>query len=267
MGSLTKRLRLLMSCAAALLSCAPLTQASHPDLSVPTRDPEITQQLAQTLGFIFSITVQDYFIASRWNRPGSANLVETRLLTPFEVWGQKNLLRLSVPFRTESELGPGLSDVRLFDLLIFKMSGGFWGVGPVFNLGINRGPGIDTLQLGPAAAIIITSAKLSIGALNQNFFSGDVAFTTLQPILVYQPTKSWTLSLGELPLVYNFKKSRFAVFSVGLQIGYTADIANQPVRFFINPQYNTRSSTQLYRWTFASGFTLPLLPPKFPKPE
>lgn len=226
-------------------------------------DDEVSQALSQTLSSLFSITIQDYFIASRWNRPGTANLVEFRTLTPFSLWGQNNLLRLNVPFRTESELGPGLSDVRLFDLVLFQTDSGFWGVGPVFNLGINRGPGIDTIQVGPVAAWVTTAIEsLSIGILNQNFFSAQRAFSTLQPILVYRPSARWTIGLGELPLVYDWNDGQFAVFSIGVQIGLLFKAGSQPLRIFVNPQFNTKSSTQLYRWTIATGVTLPLLPPR-----
>lgn len=220
------------------------------------------KELAQTIASLFSITIQNYFIASQWDRPGTANVVDFRTLIPFKVWDQENLLRLDLPFRTQSALGPGLADSRLFDLLMFQTEKINWGVGPVFNLGVNRGPGVDAFQTGPAAAVTYSnSPAFSFGLLNQNFLSGQVTVTTLQPILVYNPGPVWTISLGELPLVYNWRKSQFAVFSVGLQVGALVKIARQPVRFFVNPQYNTKSSTELYQWTIASGMTLPLKSP------
>lgn len=222
---------------------------------------DLTMAMAQTLSALSSITVRDYFVASRWNRPGETNIVEFQSLTPFKAWDQENLMRLNIPFRTASDLGPGLSDVRLFDLVMLKTGVGFWGVGPVFNLGIYRGPGIDAFQAGPATTFVFThSPWFSFGFLNQNFFSSQVALSTFQPIFVYRPTRVFTLSLGELPLVYNWKQGSFAVFSMGFQIGATANLAGQPVRLFLNPQYNTKSSTELYKWTIASGITLPLKP-------
>lgn len=237
---------------------------SQDNIQLSELEPEpenINQSLAQTLASVFSITIQDYFIASRWNQPGTANLVELRLLVPFKAWRQANLLRLNLPFRTQSELGPGLSDARVFDLILFETDWGLWGIGPIFNLGINRGPGIDTLQAGPVAAFVVTSIrKLRIGLLNQNLFSNQVALSTLQPIIVYQLSDSWTVGLGELPLVYNWNEGVFSVFSVGIQLGFLFHVAQQPIRLFVNPQYNTKSSTQLYQWTIASGVTLPLVP-------
>lgn len=240
---------LLLGC--GLLSCG----------AGPSSPKDVNPELAHPLGSLFSLTIRNYFIASRWNQPGTANVVEFQSVIPFEVWKQKNLTRLSVPFRTQSELGPGLSDVRLFDLLVFPTRRGFWGVGPVFNLGINRGPGVDALQGGPAAAFVIAPTEgLRVGFLNQNFFNEQVAFSALQPILSYQAGNSWTIGLGELPLVYNWNTDQFAVLSLGLQVGLLVQVAKQPVRFFVNPQFNTRSSTQLYQWTIAFGMTLPLKP-------
>jgi hypothetical protein len=222
-------------------------------------DESLAKRSAQSVASLFSITIQDYFIASRWNRPGTANVVEFRTLIPFRIWEQNNLMRLSVPFRTESELGPGLSDVRIFDLLMFGSSKLNWGVGPVFNLGINKGPGIDTLQAGPVAALVFSpSQHWSLGLLNQNLFSEQFAVSTLQPILTYAINRTWTLSLGELPLVYDWKKDRFSVFSIGLQIGVLVSVSKQPVRFFLNPQFNTQENTRYYHWTIASGVTIPI---------
>jgi hypothetical protein len=239
-----------------------LLYSAVPKASEIPSQPDISKELSQTLSSLFSITIQNYLIASRWNFAGSANLVEFQSLIPFKVWEQKNILRLNVPFRTQSELGPGLSDVRIFDLLVFGTDNGFWGVGPAFNLGVNKGPGIDTVQVGPAAGFVFSSIKnLSIGLLNQNFFSDQVALSTLQPILVYRPGNIWTIGLGEFPLVYNWNTNQFAVFSVGFQLGVLIPVAEQPVRFFVNPQFNTKSNTQLYHWTVAFGVNLPISSP------
>ena len=236
-----------------------LSQTGKSDKALIPEEPDLTRKSAQSVASLFSITIQDYFIASRWNKPGTGNVVEFRSMIPFKVWEQSNLIRVSIPFRTESELGPGLSDVRLFDLLMFENTGIIWGIGPVFNLGINRGPGIDTLQAGPAAAFVITSVSgLSIGLLNQNFFSDQVALSSLQPILLYAPSRIWTIGLGEFPFVYDWNRDIFAVFTIGFQVGVLQQVADQPVRLFISPQFNTKSNTKLYQWTVTSGVTLPL---------
>ncbi len=227
----------------------------------PRENPKLPKDLAQTIAPLFSLTIQDYFIASRWDRPGTANAVEFRSVIPFEAWGQENLVRVNIPFRTESELGPGLSDVRVFDLIMFKHPNGIWGIGPVINLGINKGPGSDEFQAGPVLTYLWTSIRgLSIGILSQNFFSSQTSLSAIQPILAYQPAPLWTIGLGELPLVYNWKKGAFVVTSFGLQLGYLARIGAQPVRFFVNPQFNTTSSSELYHWTITSGVTFPLQP-------
>ena len=232
-----------------------------PDSYGATQRHDVSRDLAQTIASLFSITIQNYFVASRWDRPGTANVVEFRSVIPFKVWDQENLLRLDIPFRTESDLGPGLSDVRLFDLIMFKTKTGTWGIGPVVNLGINRGARTDSFQAGPAVAVVSDATPdLSLGLLSQNFFSSDVAISTVQPILTLGFAHIWSIGLGELPIVYNWKKRAFAVFSVGLQLGVLTEISKQPVRFFINPQFNTKSSSQLYQWTIAFGMTLPLSP-------
>jgi hypothetical protein len=68
----------------------------------------------------------------------------------------------------------------------------------------------------------------------------------------------WTVGLGELPIVYNWKSNQISVFSIGIQLGFLLEVAEQPVRFFLNPQFNTKNNTKLYQWTVATGITLPL---------
>jgi hypothetical protein len=222
---------------------------------------DLAKELAQTIAPLFNITLRDYYVASRWNRPDTANIVELQTTIPFEFAGQKNILRSDIPFRTASELGPGLSDTNVFDLIVFPYSVGFWGIGPILNFGINKGPGIDTLQAGPAAAFVITSAKrLSVGVLNKNLFSENVALSTLQPILQYKVSEVVTIGLGDLPLVYDWKNNHFAVVSLGIKAGVLFKVGQQPIGVFVDPQFNTKSNSQLYHWTIATGVTLPLKP-------
>lgn len=228
----------------------------------PPQKNDLTQESSQTLASLSSITFRDLFITSFWDRPGTANLVELRALIPFQVWKQKNLMRISIPFRTHSQFGSGLNFVRVFDLILFGERKSLWGVGPVANFGTNQRAGADPFQMGPAAGMVISTIKnLSYGFLNQNLLSGQVALSTLQPILVYKFSEAWTIGLGELPIVYNWKKSEFSIFAIGLQIGWVTRPGGQPVRIFLNPQYNTSSNTELYRWTIASGITIILSPP------
>jgi hypothetical protein len=237
---------------AAEIQEEPANQTNHGDL---------TQESSQTLASLASITIRDLFIASFWDRPGSANIVEFRSLLPFKVWNQKNLMRISVPFRTHSEIGTGLNFVRIFDLVLLGHPKTLWGIGPVVNFGTGQRPGADTFQAGPAVGAVISSIKnLSFGILNQNLLSGQVALSTLQPILVYKLSESWTIGLGELPLVYNWKKGEFSIFALGFQIGFVTKPGGQSIRVFLNPQYNTTSNTELYRWTIASGLTFILSP-------
>ncbi len=229
----------------------------------PPERPRLTNEAAQSIAPLFNITLRDVFIASRWNRPGTSNFVEFRPSIPFKVWDQLNLLRITVPFRTHSELGPGLSDVQVFDLLGFKTDWGLWGLGPLVNLRVYRGPETDTVQTGPVFSVLLTSMRnWSFGLLNQNLFSSSISLSTFQPIAVYQFAPGWTIGLGELPITYNWKKGEFTLVSLGFQLGYLARIAQQPLRFFVNPQFNTQSSTQLYRWTIASGISFILPAPQ-----
>lgn len=224
------------------------------------RDKTLTLQSAQTLAALVNLTFRDTLAASRWNTPNTANTLEFRPMFPLILWNQMNLMRLVVPYRTKFDRGAGLGDTRIFDLISFKEKWGFWGVGPVVNFRVRIRPTDDTFQAGPVAAFVVSRSGWAFGLLNQNLFSDHIAASTVQPILVYQFHKNWTVGLGELPFVYNWKDGLFTFVPIGFQVGFVAEIAGQAIRLFLNPQFNTKIKTGAPQWTVASGVTFLVLP-------
>ena len=251
------RLLLLMTLLGSFFSR--VSAAASPETEAPK---DLTRSSAVPLASLFSLTFRDVWTPSRWNSSRAANTVDFRPLIPFKVWNQPNLTRITLPYRTEFDSGNGLGDVRIFDLVTFKTDRIFWGVGPAVNLRPDTPAGIDTFQSGLAAGAVVSAGRWSVGVLTQSLFSSQVAATTIQPILTYKISESWTVGQGELPFVFDWKRTRFIYTPLGIQLGYLAKISGQAIRFFVNPQYNARNIARSARWTLASGVTFLILPPQ-----
>lgn len=113
--------------------------------------------------FILSIQLSDWYTADFWNlQDESANSVVLRAAYPFEFKGLSNIFRVTAPVATHHPaLGSGLSDMTLFDLVVFDKPWGRWGVGPVMLVptgGSNRGA--DKWAAGPALGFTARKEKL-----------------------------------------------------------------------------------------------------------
>lgn len=247
--------RAVLHWAVCVAISAGVSSPGHAADQEPSRGQNLTLESVQNISRLFSITIRNIWIPDLWDAPGTANIVEFRPTIPFKLWDQPNLMRVTVPYRTKSSLGTGLNPVRVFDLIGSAEKWGLWGVGPTVNFGSSGGLVTDTFQAGPVAGFVVTPEKWNIGLLVQCLFSSQVAAMTLQPILAYQFAQSWTISLGELPFGYNFKQGAFAFVPLGLQLSAVAKIAQQPIRFFFNPQYNTKEIATAPQWTLTSGIS------------
>jgi hypothetical protein len=216
------------------------------------------QEIAVPISKLFSLTLRDVWVPRQWNSQNQVNVVEFRPLVPFELGDRLNIMRITLPYRTTTANGPGLGDVRVFDLLTFGTRRGFWGIGPVFNLRANTLPVTDTIQGGFVLGLIAYIKPWSFGLLNQNLFSDRIAASTLQPVLIYQLSERWTIGLGELPFVFDWKSLSRTFVPLGFQVGFQAGPIRQPFRFFVNPQYNTRNVARAPQWTVTTGMTLPI---------
>ncbi len=93
----------------------------------------LAQAASDPTASLMNVQLSDWYTANYWNLPDeSANQFVIRTAYPF-AWGKtKHIMRLTVPFVTHHPaLSSGLSDITLFDLMVFDKSWGRWGVGPV----------------------------------------------------------------------------------------------------------------------------------------
>ena len=82
---------------------------------------------------LMSLQVADWYTAGFHKLDSEdANFVVLRPVIPFRTGCLNHILRATVPSITDSPARvTGLSDITLFDLVVFNQSWGRWGIGPV----------------------------------------------------------------------------------------------------------------------------------------
>jgi hypothetical protein len=175
---------------------------------------------------------------------------------PFVAWGQVNLLRVSVPYNIEGEDAPGLGDVQMFDLVVFKEDWGRWGIGPSVRLVPNEDGNGSTFLAGPAGGAVSKMDRWTFGFLIQNFLSDDESQSRIQPILAYKLSENWAVNIGESEFRYRWDEGRWTQLPLGAQLSNISTLWGQKVQFFVNPQYNFVRDSNTSGWTIFVGLTL-----------
>ncbi len=163
----------------------------------------------------------------------------------------------------------GLSDIVLFDLLIFPApwKGGkiAAGVSAILPSATDPALGTQKWSAGPAFGGLVSSGKfLGGGIILTNFsFAGnseraDVKAMTIQPIGSYGLSNGWSVELSEMNFGYDFNSKSWTSIPLGVRLGLLKIIGKQPVRFFADAEYNFADSGVAPIWTFRLGI-VPLL--------
>jgi hypothetical protein len=208
----------------------------------PEGEEDLASKVVDPSAVLTTITFQDQYIASFYDLDGDADEVTVQVVAPFKLGGKQNISRVRIPYTASSPVKPrGLADVALLDVVILPRSWGNLLAGGVASIGTNKGPGVDTLALGPTVGAVLKKGRWTYGFLNQNLFSGDdVATSQIQPILAYTFSKTVSVALGDLQYTYDWNEGEFVSVPLSFQVNYIARFGQQPVRFFANPQYNFR---------------------------
>lgn len=148
--------RMVIPAFAALLGLATLSSAHAGSES-------LSQDASDPTASLLTLQYADWYTGGFHNLPGEdANQVVFRPVIPFSTGNLNHIMRATVPIITDNPvLSDGLSDIVLFDLVVFEASWGRWGVGPValFPTG-GKTRGADKWAAGPAAGFTATSGKL-----------------------------------------------------------------------------------------------------------
>jgi hypothetical protein len=208
----------------------------------------LAQAASDPTASLMNVQLSDWYTANYWNLPDeSANQFVIRTAYPF-AWGKtKHIMRATVPFITSHpSLNSGLSDITLFDLLVFDKPWGRWGVGPVALLptgGSDRGT--EKWGLGPAVGFIVAKPKLIFGLFNQNIFTvagddarPDVNVSIIQPIVNHQLGGGWAVGTSEMSVTYNWDSSDWSSLPLGASILKMTKPGGIPVQWSFQYEYN-----------------------------
>lgn len=216
--------------------------AGEQDLSQAANDPTAS---------VMSFQIADWNAFSYHNlEDGRDNTVTLRAAIPFKTGDISHIFRVTAPIITENPfLDSGLSDLTMFDLVVFNESWGRWGVGAVALVptgGDTRGA--DQWAAGPAIGFVARPANnLLMGMFNQNLFhvAGsqdlgqlDVNISNIQPILNVGLGSGWSVGLSEMQIVYDWNEHRFTRVPLGLQVAKLQRFGRQPVQFSLQYEHN-----------------------------
>ena len=237
-------------------------RAARQEPTAPQEDDLSAQATDPTASLMSLSFIGDYTGAYTDDRAGLDDDgfdLNLRLATPFQAFGQANILRVTVPYRLDGRGSEGLGDVAVVDVVPFDRPWGRWMVGVVASLAADPAAA-DSIAAGPAWAVVTPVRKdLLLGIFQQNLFAGDTGISQFQPVAAWQLGGGWALSAGDLQFVYDWEDSRWLAVPLGMQLGVVAPVAGQPLRFALNPQYNLVDDDGLEEWSIA--LTVSLLAP------
>jgi hypothetical protein len=178
-------------------------------------------------------------------------------VVPFRAWGASNILRVVVPYQGTGPGNAGLKDVSIFDLIIVPQHWGRLAVGPVMSLSQSESDAESKFAIGPAIGVVKPlSKRLLVGAFSQNLFAAHTGISQLQPVITYQLGHGWALSAGDAQFTYDWERDEWTNVPVGVQLGVVRIVAKQPLRFYVNPQWNFKDITGAVKSKVVFGVTL-----------
>lgn len=223
-------------------------------------EANLAQDVTDPTAPITTLTFQNRYVPSHWGIDDDLNEFSVQLALPYKLGGKPQIFRAILPYFSDT-LSPenrGAGDISLANITIFPQGWGAFAVGGVASLGVNKGPGVDTFAAGPAVAAITKRGKWIFGFLNQNLFSfhGDIKITQIQPIVSYTLNKKVSFAIGDSQITTDWNKKELVALPLSMQVNYIAKFGNQPIRLYINPQYNVINSFGQRKWTVGTGFAL-----------
>jgi hypothetical protein len=217
---------------------------------------ELARKAVDPTASLMSLNLRYTRIPSFHGTDGSAGTSQFQTVIPFRAWDTSNILRATVNYTNSGPAPGGLSDVTIFNLLVFDKPWGRWGAGPVAQLLPGRDGDADTFAIGPAAGFVTTSGRWTYGLFNQNPFADDIGISSLQPVLAYQMGDGWALAAGDAQWTYDWERSEFVNLPIGAQLSRVMSVGGQSIKWSINPEYNLRDRQGLPEWTIRLGFQL-----------
>jgi hypothetical protein len=226
----------------------------------------LERQATDPTASLASIQLHDWWAPSYHQvENASNNQLLLRGVLPFRTGPLSHLARASLAFYTGSPNGAGLSDLVLFDLVMFRWNSISWGVGPllVFPTATRNELGTGKWSLGPAAAFVARAGRLQLGALSQNAFSlfgnnerNSFWQSQLQPIVNFALGHGWTVGTSEMNFVYDWWRGHFLDLPVGLKVVKVYHLGGLPFSLNAQAEYDLASPVPGPAWTLRLGVSL-----------
>lgn len=230
------------------LTAASTAAQTAEELSVEATDPTAS---------LFSLNLIGDITAGYNGSDESGFALRFQPVIPFQAWGWNNIMRIQAPYQMSGLGSEGLNEITIFDLVLVEEEWGRWGAGPVIQLAEGASDRDAQFGIGPAfGGIYGVNPDLNVGVFNQNLFGDDLAISSFQPVVAYQLGNGWALSAGDLQIVFDWHDGRFAQVPLGFQIGVVRPILGQPMRFFVNPQWNLVDREGTFDSKILIGMTL-----------
>jgi hypothetical protein len=253
--------------AMALIMCA-----AHAATAVGegTEGQSLEQAASDPTASLMSVQVQDIYAGAYHGLDDqTGNTILLRSAVPFKTGSLEHIARATLPIVTDSPSGEsGLSDLVLFDLIVFDKSWGRWGIGPVLlaPTATDEAIGADKWAIGPAIGFVARSNKLMWGLFNQNLFSfagdsdrEDVNVSILQPIVNYSLPDKWSIGTSEMNVTYDWEKDAWTILPLGVKLAKLVKFGKLPVQFAGGYEYNFADDYVAPKWTL--NFTVKFLFP------
>jgi len=256
--------------AAFVVCAAHAAGAAGEDPAGEAAGQSLEQAASDPTASLMSVSVQDIYAGSYHQLDGeSGNTLLLRSSVPFTTGSLEHIARATLPIVTDSPSGEsGLSDLVLFDLIVFDKSWGRWGVGPVLlaPTATDEAIGADKWAIGPAVGFVARNNKLMWGLFNQNLFSfagdsdrEDVNISILQPIVNYSLPDKWSIGTSEMNVTYDWERGSWTALPLGVKLARLVKFGKLPVQFAGGYEYNFADDFVAPEWTL--NFTVKFLFP------
>lgn len=198
------------------------------------------------------------------------NTVLLRSALPFRTGSINHIARATLPYVTDSPSGEsGLSDLVLFDLIVFEKSWGRWGLGPVmlFPTASEDELGAEKWAIGPAIGFVRAEPGLLWGLFSQNLFSfageddrDDVNVSTLQPIVNYSLPNNWSIGTSEMTMTYDWERDDWTALPLGAKLTRLLRFGELPVQLSGSYEYDFQDDYVGSEWAInlTAKFLFPL---------
>jgi hypothetical protein len=243
----------------SLPAAAEESQAGGQSLEQAASDPTAS---------LMSVQIQDLYSGDYHNLTDeSSNTVQLRAAIPFQAFGLNNIARVTLPVVTDHPSGEsGLSDMTVFDLIVFNADWGRWGVGPVLLVPTGEdGLSTEEWAIGPAIGFTANQPGFLWGVFNQNLFSfagdgpQDVGVSIIQPIVNYSLPNKWSIGTSEMNITYDWERNDWTALPLGVKLAKLVKFDALPVQFSGAYEHNFADDYVAPEWTF--NFTVKFLFP------